>query len=238
MNFVSSKARVRGRLEGENVILGPTHIGAGSLVGRGVVVGYLAKKALKDFSFPTKRFSIEEYDSVSRGAKIGDNCVIRSGSVIYETAIIQNEVETGHNVLIREGGVVGERSRIGSSTQLDGAVKIGRNVNIQSNVYLPHLTIVKDGVFIAPNVCVTNDPYPVSKRLTSVVIERGAVIGANATLTAKVKIGEKAVVGAGSVVTKDVPANIVVLGNPARFYMNRKEYDEKKERWERTHEIG
>jgi len=233
MNFVSSRARVRGRLEGENVILGPTQIGADSLIGRGVIVGYPAKKALKGFSFPTKRFGIEEYDSVSRGAKIGDNCIIRSGTVVYETATLQNEVETGHNVLIREGSVICEKSRIGSSTQLDGAVKIGKNVNIQSNVYLPHLTTVKDGVFIAPNVCVTNDPYPVSKRLTSVVIERGAVIGANATLTARVKMGEGAVVGAGSVVTKDVPANTVVLGNPARFYTTRKEYDKKKELWER-----
>jgi len=234
MNFVSSKARVRGRLEGENVILGPTQIGAGSLIGRGVIVGYPAKKALKDFRFPTKGFSIKEYASVSRGAKIGDNCVIRSGTVIYEKVTIQNEVETGHNVLIREGSVIGEKSRVGSSTQLDGMIKIGKNVNIQSNVYLPHLTTVKDEVFIAPSVCVTNDPYPASKRLVGVVIERGAVIGANATLIAGVKIGEGAVVGAGSVVTKDVPAKTVVLGNPARFYTTREEYDQKRERWERT----
>ena len=234
MNFVSSKARVRGRLEGENVILGPTQIGAGSILGRGVIVGYPVKKALKDFRFPTKGFSIEEYDSVSRGAKIGDNCVIRSGSVIYEKATLQNEVETGHNVLIREGSVIGEKSRVGTSTQLDGAVKIGKNVNIQSNVYLSHLTIVKDGVFIGPNVCVTNDLYPESQKLTGAVIERGAVIGANTTIVAKVKIGEEAVVGAGSVVTKDVPANTVVLGNPARFHTARKEYDKKKALWERT----
>jgi len=234
MNFVSPKARVRGCLEGENVILGPTRIGAGALIGRGVIVGYPVKKALEDFSFPTKRFSIGDYDSVSRGAKIGDNCVVRSGTVVYETATLKNEVETGHNVLIRDGSVVGEKSHIGSSTQLDGAVNIGKNVNIQSNVYLPHLTTVKDGVFVAPNVCVTNDPYPVSKRLTGVVIERGAVIGANATLLAKVRIGEGAVVGAGSVVTKDVSQHTVVTGNPARFYSTREEYEKKRALWERN----
>jgi len=234
MNSVSSRARVRGHLEGENIILGPTQIGAGSLIGRGVIVGYLAKKSLKDFGFPTKRFSIEKYDRVSKGAKIGENCVIRSGTIIYETATLQNRVETGHNVLIREGSVIGEESRVGTSTQLDGAVKIGKNVNIQSNVYLSHLTIVKDNAFIGPNVCVTNDLYPVSQKLTGAVIERGAVIGANATIIARVKIGEEAVVGAGSVVTKNVPANTVVLGNPASFHTTRKEYDKKKALWERT----
>lgn len=234
MNFVSSKARVRGHLEGGNVILGPTQIGFGSLIGRGVIIGYPVSKALKNFIFQIERFKIEEYDSLSKGARIGDKCVIRSGTIIYETVSLQNEVETGHNVLLREGSAIGERSRIGSSTQLDGAIKIGKKVNIQSNVYLPHLTIVKDEVFIAPNVCITNDLYPVSKRLTGVTIESGAVVGANSSIVARVKIGERAVVGAGSVVTKDVAAGTVVKGNPARFYTTREEYDQKRKRWEKA----
>lgn len=233
MIFVSSKARVEGRLEGENIILGPTVIGENSLVGRNVIVGYPARKSIKGFQFPSP-FSIEKYDSISKGAKVGRNCIIRSGTVIYEIASIGDGVETGHNVLIREGSVVGEKTLIGSSTQLDGTVKVGKNVKVQSNVYIPHLTVIGDGVFIAPNVCFINDPYPTSKRLTGAVVEKNAIIGANSSIMAGVRIGENAVVGAGAVVTRNVPANTVVMGVPARPYMKRKEYDKKRLRWEKT----
>jgi len=231
MIFVSPKARVNGRLEGENIILGPTVIGENSLIGKNVIVGYPARKSIKAFQFP-ESFSIEKYDSISKGAKVGGNCIIRSGTIIYETVSISDCVETGHNVLIREGSVVGEKTLVGSSTQLDGTVKVGKNVNIQSNAYIPHLTVIGDGVFIAPNVCFTNDPYPTSKRLRGVVVEKDAIIGANSSIMAGVRIGENAVVGAGAVVTRNAPANTVVIGAPARPYMTRKEYDEKRLRWE------
>jgi len=231
MNFVSSKAKIKGYLEGNNVILGPAVIGEGSLIGRNVIVGYPARKSIEAFHF-AEPFDIGKYDSISRGAKVGRDCVIRSGTVIYETATISDGVETGHNVLIRESSTIGERSRIGSSTQLDGTVIIGRNVNIQSNVYLPHLTIVEDGAFIAPYVCFTNDPYPPSKRLAGVTVEKNAIIGANTCIVAGVRIGENSVAGAGSIVTKDVPANIVVVGVPARYHATRREYEEKKRTWD------
>jgi len=231
MNFVSSKAKIKGYLEGNNVILGPAVIGEGSLIGRNVIVGYPARKSIKAFHFK-EPFDIGKYDSISRGAKVGRDCVIRSGTVIYETATIGDGVETGHNVLIREGSTIGERSRIGSSTQLDGTVIIGRNVNIQSNVYLPHLTVVEDEAFIAPYVCFTNDPYPPSKRLAGVTVEKNAIIGANACIVAGARIGENSMVGAGSLVTKDVPANTVVMGVPARYHATRREYEGKKRTWE------
>jgi len=233
MIFVSSKARIKGRLEGENIILGATVIGENSLIGKNVIVGYPARRSIKAFQFPDS-FNIENYDSISKGAKVGRNCVVRSGTVIYETTSMGDGVETGHNVLIREGSVVGEKALIGSSTQLDGTVKVGKNVNIQSNVYIPHLTVIRDGVFIAPNVCFTNDPYPTSKRLTAAVVEKNVIIGANSSIIAGVEIGENAVVGAGAVVTRNVPANTVVMGVPARPYMTRKEYDKKRLRWEKT----
>jgi len=233
MNFVSPRAMVKGHLEGENVILGPTLIGEGSLIGRNVIVGYPTRTSIKSFRFP-EPFEIEKFDLISKGTKVGKDCIIRSGTVIYETATIGDEVETGHNVLIREGSAIGEKSRIGSSTQLDGTVKIGKNVNIQSNVYLPRLTVVEDGAFIAPNVCFTNDPYPYSKRLAGVVVGKNAIVGANACIVAGVRIGENAMVGAGSIVTKDVPANTVVVGNPAQYHETRPEYDEKKSRWEKS----
>lgn len=231
MSFISPKARLDGHLEGENVILGGTVIGEGSLIGKGVIVGYPVRKSIRSL-LPSSAFNMKQYDSISKGAEIGNNCIIRSGTVVYEGVIIGDGVETGHNVLIREGSVIGGGSRIGSSTQLDGTIKIGKNVNIQSNVYLPHLTVVGDGAFIAPNVCFTNDLYPRSRRLLGVKVEKNAVICANACIIAGVVVGENSVVGAGAVVTKDVFENTVVMGAPARNYITQKEYLKKKKLWE------
>jgi len=230
--FVSSKARVEGFIEKDATILGSSIIGTGTLIGKDVIVGYPVEKTLKSF-VPSRPFDIWKYDDLSKGAVIGRDCLIRSGTVIYETVAIGDRVRTGHNVLVREGSVIGEETLIGSSAKLDGKVKVGRDVKIQSNAYLPHLTVIEDDVFIAPNVCFTNDPYPPSKHLIGILVEKNAIICANATLIAGVRIGRNSVVGAGAVVTKSVPPDSVVLGNPARFHMTRKEFDEKRAMWER-----
>ena len=230
VNFISSKATVRGYIESEAVILGPTVVGERTIIGRNVIMGYPSKRTLNALDLITP-VTIKEYDIMSKGSRVGEGCIIRPGTVIYEMAMLGNRVQTGHNVLIREGSTIGDGSLIGSSTKLDGTVKIGKNVNIQSNAYLPHLTVIEDNVFIAPNVCFTNDPYPQSGRLVGVRVCRNAIICANATILPGVEIGEGAVVGAGSVVTQDVPDGSVVVGNPARFHMTRKEFDEKRRRW-------
>jgi acetyltransferase-like isoleucine patch superfamily enzyme len=227
--YISKKAQVKGFVEKGAVILGETSIGVGTLVGRNVIIGHPVEKSLRSIKI-IGEFEASRYDSMSRGAKIGKNCIIRSGTVIYETVEIGDRVKTGHDVLVREGSTVGDGTLLGSSSKLDGAVKVGKAVNIQSNAYLPHLTVIEEGVFIAPNVCFTNDPYPQSERLRGVVVERNAIICANATLLAGIRIGTSAVIGAGAVVTKDVAPESVVVGNPAHFLMTRKEYEEKRSR--------
>ena len=218
--------------EGESVVLGSSTIGAKSLIGRNVIIGYPSKKKVQAFLF-SKNFSIEKLDRMSDGAKIGNNCVVRSGTVVYENVTIGDWVETGHNVLIREGSTVGNKTRIGSSAQLDGKVKIGKNVSIQSNAYLPHLTVIEDDVFIAPNVVFTNDLYPPSHRRVGIIVEKGATIGANACIVVPAKIGEGSVVGAGSLVTRDVPPGMVAIGAPAKPRITRDVYMRKKAKWEK-----
>jgi acetyltransferase-like isoleucine patch superfamily enzyme len=231
--YISPRARNEGSVEKGTVVLGETIIGSGTIIASNVVVGYPVEKSLRTLKLP-KTFDAGAYDVASKGSRIGKNCIVRSGTVIYETAELGDRVRTGHNVLIREGSTVGDDSLIGSSSKLDGAVKVGKAVITQSNAYLPHLTVIEDGVFVAPNVCFTNDPYPQSKRLIGVTVEKDALICANSTLLAGIKVGKGAVVGAGSVATKDVAPETVVVGNPARFLMTRKEFEEKRTKWNKT----
>lgn len=223
--YISSRAIIHGRIEEDAVIYGPSTIGRDTFIDRWVQVGYPSRERL----MKVVKLDYSSLDSVSEGTIIGDRCIVRSFSIIYDRAKIGNDVELGHGVLIRSNSIVGSRSKIGSYTQLDGEVHIGEDVIIQSMVYLPHLTEVEDKVFIGPNVVVTNDKYPVGM-LQRVKIGRNSVIGANSTILAGVIIGEDAVVGAGSVVTRDIPPSTVVIGAPAKPYVSRQEYEEKRKK--------
>ncbi len=226
--YLSKKASIEGALfEGEAVILGPTVIGRGSIVGFYSVIGYPTLSKVRG-----SRASVETYDEVSEGARIGEDCFVRSNSVVYERVIIGNRVQTGHFVLIREESQVGDGTLIGTNSLIDGRVRIGSEVSIQSGVYIPPMSVVGDRVFLAPFVVITNDKYPPSRRLLGVVIGDDAVIGANSVLVSGVRIGEAAVVAAGAVVTKDVPPGRVVMGAPARVVGTRDEYERKKKEYE------
>jgi acetyltransferase-like isoleucine patch superfamily enzyme len=124
-------------------------------------------------------------------------------------------------VVILKGSVIGKNCNICAQTLIEGDVIIGDRVTVKSGVQLWNGTRVEDDVFIGPNVTLTNDPYPRSKeypeQFSGVVIKRNASIGANATLLPGVCIGEGAMVGAGAVVVKDVPAHAVVVGNPGKI---------------------
>lgn len=129
-------------------------------------------------------------------------------------------------VVILEGAKIGKDCNICAQTLIEGDVIVGDRVTIKSGVQLWEGTRVDDDVFIGPNVTLTNDPYPRSKeypkKFSGVVIKRQASIGANATLLPGITIGESAMVGAGAVVAKNVPARAVVVGNPAKVirYIN------------------
>jgi acetyltransferase-like isoleucine patch superfamily enzyme len=149
---------------------------------------------------------------------IGDNALIRSGSVIYSAVRIGHNFKTGHGVLVREDSLLGDNVLIGSHSVVDGHCTLGNNVSIQTNAYITAYTTIEDDVFIGPRVVTTNDKYMLAgARLIGPTIKKGARIGANATLLPGVVIGAGAVVGSGSVVTRDVPAGATVVGNPAHL---------------------
>ena len=169
----------------------------------------------------------------STGSHIGAGARIASHSVVYEAVRIGRGVRIGHRVVIREGVVVGDGSLVGTGSVIDSRVYIGRRVSIQSMVYIPAGCIIGDGVFIGPGAVFTNDRYPPSSRLRGVVVEDVAVIGSGAVVTPGVRIGRRAVVAAGSVVTRDVEPGAVVAGVPARRIGDREEFEEKRRVWER-----
>lgn len=152
--------------------------------------------------------------------RIGARAVIRSHTVIYAGNVIGDDFQTGHGVLLREENEIGNNVSIGSHTIVEHHVKIGNNARLHSNVFVPEFSILEENCWLGPNVVVTNARYPqsrnVKENLRGAHIKRGAKIGANATLLPGVVIGENALVGAGAVVTRDVPDGAVVAGNPAR----------------------
>lgn len=129
-------------------------------------------------------------------------------------------------VVVLKGARIGSDCNICAQNMVEGNVVIGNKVTIKSGVQIWDGTLIGDDVFIGPNATLSNDLYPRSKqypeKFIGVTIKNGASIGANSTLLPGVTIGEYAMVGAGSVVTKDVPAHAVVLGNPAKIvrYLN------------------
>jgi len=153
------------------------------------------------------------------GCTIANNAILRSDSVLYARIHIGHHFRTGHRVLIREDTTIGHNVMIGSGTVIDNRCRIGDYVSIQSCAYLPTGTQIGDYVFLGPGATFTNDRFPIrtEEPLSAAVVKRGASVGANAVVVPGVTIGEGAFVGAGSVVTKDVPDWHMAVGAPARI---------------------
>jgi len=150
-------------------------------------------------------------------AEVSPQAIVGEGSVIW------------HQAQVREGARLGRNCIVGKGVYIDFGVQIGDDVKIQNYASIYHGVTIEDGVFVGPHVCFTNDDLPRAVNpdgslkaaedweLGRVLVKRGAALGANSTILPKVVIGEWALVGAGSVVTKDVPAHGMVAGNPARL---------------------
>lgn len=169
-----------------------------------VILGYTTGRSIGDYTL-----------------RIGGGSHLRSGTVIYCGSNIGQGFQSGHNVVIREENQIGNNVSIWSNSIIDYGCRIGNNVKIHSNVYVAQFTIIEDDAFLAPGVSIANDMRPLCAECTQAggpTIKRGARIGVNATILPGVIVGEYALVGAGAVVTKDVPPHAVVYGNPARVY--------------------
>lgn len=139
-----------------------------------------------------------------KSTNIGDNTNIWQFCVVFPEA----KIGTGCNIC--------------ANVLIENEVVVGNNVTVKSGVQLWDGVTLEDNVFVGPNVTFTNDLFPRSKnpdwKLSKTVVKKGASIGANATILCGITIGENAMIGAGSVVTKDVPAGEIWVGNPAKFF--------------------
>lgn len=150
------------------------------------------------------------------------------------TQKIASDVKLGENVKIYDfvnlyGCQIGDNSKIGTFVEIQKGAKVGKNCKISSHTFICEGVVIEDNVFVGHNVTFINDPYP---RATTddgqlqteddwvcipILVKKGASIGSSATIMCGITIGENAIVGAGCVVTKDVPDNTTVAGNPARI---------------------
>ena len=177
-------------------------VGEGTVLEPGVVVGAPPRGAAPG-ELPTR---------------IGPQGRLRSGTVVYAGVTIGARFNSGHGALIREQNEIGDDCSVGSGAVLEPGNRIGDRTRVHSQCFLEHVTLGRR-VFLGPGVVFTDDPHPMCPRYLDCVlgatVEDDVSIGGNATILPGVRIGAGSLVGAGSVVTRDVPPGVVVAGSPA-----------------------
>jgi UDP-2-acetamido-3-amino-2,3-dideoxy-glucuronate N-acetyltransferase len=151
-----------------------------------------------------------------------------------EGVIVGRNVQFGRNVVIWNYVVIGDNAKIGDGAKIGSFCDIGKNVIIglkcivQAHVTISNRCKLGDNVFIGPNSSLLNDKFPHSRCLTPSIIEDNVVIGGCVTILPHVTVHENSIVAAGSVVTKDVPPDSVVMGVPSKIVMTQQEYETKR----------
>lgn len=181
------------------------HIKANTMIGPRCILGE------SQMDFYRDRTNVKPHPLI-----IGQDSIVRSGTIIYGDTFIGDSFQTGHNVTIREKAIIGNHVSIGTLSDIQGDCEIGNYTRLHSNVHISQKSVIKEYVWIFPYVVLTNDPTPPSESCLGVTIEKFAVIATKAVLLPGVKIGEDALIGAGSIVSKDVEPLAIIVGNPGK----------------------
>jgi acetyltransferase-like isoleucine patch superfamily enzyme len=201
-----------------------TEIHASAIVYPGTVLGEGVR--VLEYAVVGKQPTLSPRSTARRGplppAEIGDGTIVSTGAIVFAGAKIGARVILGDQSCVRERVTIGDDVVLGRGSLVENDTTIGALTKIQAGAYLTAYSTLEENVFIAPCVVTTNDNFMGrTERRHGLVkgptIRRGARVGGGAILCPAVEIGEEAFVGAGAVVTKDVPPRMVVVGSPARI---------------------
>lgn len=193
------------------IINGGTVLGSDARIGHHVIVGE------PEFGYAVRRI----YPGHGATTEIGSAVVLRAGATVYAATRIGDRTTIGHNALLRTGSQVGADSQLAANLTVERDVRIGSQVRCSPNSHLTASTVIEDHVFIGAGVRTVNDKEMIwrddehQQPLRPPHLRRGCRVGSGAVLLAGIQIGRRALVGAGSVVTRDVDDFAVVYGVPA-----------------------
>ena len=212
---IEEKVKIgKGTIIGHNVVIHEeTEIGENVIISDGVILGKKPYRASN---------SAVTSETELPPLRVKDNVKIGANSVIYRGCELGEKVFVGDIASIREDVQIGERTIIGKGVSVENKTRIGKRVKVETNAYITAYSTIEDYCFIAPEVTFSNDNFlgrteERKKHFKGPTLKRGARIGANATLLPGVVIGEDTLVGAGSVVTKDLESKKIYVGAPAKY---------------------
>ena len=193
---------------------------AGSRIGNGVRIDPLT--VIGKQRMRAKRSILQDGDELPP-AEVGDECMIGAHVTVYHGAHLGPNVLVADLATVREQVEVGEYTIVGRNVTVENRVTVSRKCKLETNCYITAYSTIEDFCFIAPNVTTSNDNYVGRteerfEHFKGVTVRRGGRIGAGATVLPGIVIGEDSLVGAGAVVTRDVPDHTVVVGVPARWF--------------------
>lgn len=231
-NYISDKSKI-----GENVKIGhfavideDVLIGNNCIIGNNVVIHKgtkIGNNVRIDDNTVVGKQPMRAVNSIFKDEKelpaafIGDNCLIGAGVIIYCGCTIGINTLVADLSTIRENVTIGSKTIIGRGVAVENFSSVGNNCKLETNAYITAYSTIEDNVFIAPGVVTSNDNFAARskerfKHFKGVTIKKGGRVGAQATILPGKIICEDGFVAAGSVVTKDVEAETIVAGNPAR----------------------
>lgn len=155
---------------------------------------------------------------------IGDDSTVRSGTIIYADCSMGVNFQTGHRAVIRENSRFGNNCSFGTLSQSDGHIKVADNCRFHNNVFIATFTTCEENVHFYPLSCTVDSLHPpCQKGREGPYLERNVTVGAKVLILPRVRVGQGAVLAGASVVTHEVPPNMVVAGAPARVIKNKQE---------------
>ncbi|MDH5779771.1 MAG: N-acetyltransferase [Candidatus Bathyarchaeota archaeon] len=197
-------------------VLSGSVIGDHCIIGSRCIIGHPSKLELQKVDFSAASPKVSDLIVTEPVTRIGAGAIIRSGSIIYRHVVIGEKLRTGHSILVREHVTLGDNCVVGTNAVLDGYIRVGSNSMIQSNCYITQSTRIGNGVFISPGCAFfDNRRIVLGEGLERTTISDYVRIGGGTTILPGITIGRYALVGAGSVVTKDVPPKVIAYGVPA-----------------------